>query len=562
MVHMNHQRYFDALFTVCNELKFIVHQKFTFTKTHTELRGMLGELKLQFDRLGCPELLGVFTDNLGDKNFLESVFTFVGDSGGAAGGGSSRYPPLQLPEGTAVLVLDTYTGIQNAMLALLEFAGRHGSPLVVGVDCEWDTIDNPKWSNSDDPVVIKQGKVATLQIYRGDTKVATSHTHTRTHTHTHTHTRILTRTPTRHIRTLQTAYFVHLAKVSGGRLPPALRQFLASRDVLKVGKQIGGDAALLSKDWDLTLVNYLELGAYSRSLHPRVVDGRVGLKELVRIVCRKTMAKDSSTGRLSSKWSSSNFSLAESKAMRDYAVLDAYAGWLVYTAVTAVGGSPPVQLLNEQFMVGTQVTLRQAEGGTLVAVGELVSGNEVVVDGKTVRMGGDRFTLVRIGAAVQSALVPAASLELGNTIKYRLLQGDAEGAAFPTAGEALGQVIVWPKCDVCTYDSSASVREAQYQADQQDQQAECASVELVPGHDMDYDEEVGDVWQGKGVDLDGEDELDAERASRILKDMFHFMDKVSECVCMCVCGKPSTDPDYPLVVGPAETAHSPLVVLP
>jgi hypothetical protein len=119
---------------------------------------------------------------------------------------------------------------------------------------------------------------------------------------------------------IKQAWIIQLKKIS--KIPVALKTLLASDRFKFVGVNVGADVKALEKKYRTALeVNTLSLGVMARDRNV-VMDGRVGLKELSRVVLNENMSKDSNVW--CSEWPTATLESVEpfSTSQRLYAAFD------------------------------------------------------------------------------------------------------------------------------------------------------------------------------------------------------------------------------------------------
>jgi hypothetical protein len=201
---------------------------------------------------------------------------------------------LTLPSDVVVHNLRLHAAIEEAMEPIIE-AVNSDREIVVGLDAEWN------YTTRHGP-----GKLAVLQIAFKKT-----------------------------VLVLQ----LHCLK----KLPPSICQLISHPNILKVGRQVGGDIAKLCRDWwpqskeqMKTFKNsILELGSYCKNKKVKVsrngasvLSGRASLADLVAAVLQKSLRKDETIR--GSDWEMDKLS----ETQIEYAALDAWSSLEVYLAVS------------------------------------------------------------------------------------------------------------------------------------------------------------------------------------------------------------------------------------
>jgi len=363
----NGKRLFLAAYSLVNEHTEVMAVLLTLTKSLEELRDMLEGVQRRMVALGHPPLRVdlFFTDNpVAEASFLEGIFPGLdkgdeqrlpvgqdapegrggGDvhadppavgaappdaafTGGAsvatsptrAGGGQPttrggrgrRLRMLEFPPGHQLSYTKMMAETHSALDRFCRDLGLENGPVVIGMDAEWTVTAGPKGRTS--------SKLQLLQLSsRSETLV------------------------------------IHLSRLRS--VPHQLRSLLANPSVFKVGKNVGGDAAKLLRDYGVKTERYLELGrlASKRQLVP---SGSISLVALTRALLRRDLNKEESL-----RMSSWEHELSPEKVQ--YAALDAYAGLALYEKIQEMGSPIP---LPASLVSGTSVLLSDPSGTQRVA---------------------------------------------------------------------------------------------------------------------------------------------------------------------------------------------------
>ncbi|XP_030623721.1 Werner syndrome ATP-dependent helicase homolog [Chanos chanos] len=124
-------------------------------------------------------------------------------------------------------------------------------------------------------------------------------------------------------------FLFHVSSMSG--FPPGLRTFLEDETIKKVGVGIEGDMWKLLSDYEVKMKNAVELSDLANEKLKCVE--KWSLDGLVKHVLKQQLFKEKEVR--CSKWD--DFDLTEEQ--KRYAATDAYAGWLVYQKLEAMGSS-------------------------------------------------------------------------------------------------------------------------------------------------------------------------------------------------------------------------------
>ncbi len=155
---VNGERIFIALLTVTNEYGEIRVCNLVATKSHSQfklsLRGMAHSLELY----GHPPPMLFFTDNMGDKAFLEASFPSLRE-GVVPVEKYGSLEPFVLPSDVRILPRAEEAAINAALSTIInELPVESPDPdLIVGFDCEWNVVIS-------DAGKVERGEIAIVQI--------------------------------------------------------------------------------------------------------------------------------------------------------------------------------------------------------------------------------------------------------------------------------------------------------------------------------------------------------------------------------------------------------------
>ncbi|KAL1495589.1 hypothetical protein AB1Y20_016950 [Prymnesium parvum] len=292
---------YKGLVTALNDLGECRLQYHVSSESHDQLEEPLRSMLRTMHSLGQEPPHVLFTDNIErDLAFLTKIFPWCQQSaedGGPAASGSheSEKSPLSyVVDPNSIKWLSSAENISAAveslrsMLGCLPFDER-----VIGLDAEWDvTVDRAGH-------VVKQHKLAILQIAA-------------------------------YVDGVLQVFICRLHDKK--KLPSSLHSFLQDPGFVFVGRQLGGDAAKLSRDFQGATrlkdnMKTLELGLYARQ-RDVVRRGSVGLDVLCARVLGKMLPKDERV-RCSSKWSAAQLD----EQQMAYAAADAAASLDIYRAL-------------------------------------------------------------------------------------------------------------------------------------------------------------------------------------------------------------------------------------
>jgi hypothetical protein len=305
-----------------------------------------------------PPTQAAYTDNpRADKSMLEECFPSLKSDlipAQCSRTYSHELETLTTPGDVVIRTVQLQDAIEEAMLPIFESVNNEQS-LVVGLDAEW------KYSTGRAP-----GKLAVLQVAFKRT-----------------------------ILVIQ----VHRLQ----RLPSCIRELILNPNILKVGRQIGGDIAKLCRDWMPQIYankeqmktikkSIVELGTFCKRNNVKVfrdgsfvLSGRASLADLVAAVLQKSLPKDETIR--GSDWELRQLSAKQIQ----YAALDAWASLEVYSVVSR-------SKANRTRAVGDQVSVLSMDHTTEIATGIF---NGYISNGRS-----KRSQLASI--SISEILVPAA----------------------------------------------------------------------------------------------------------------------------------------------------------
>ena len=289
---------FAALFTLVNELSQIRYQAFVPTKSLAHIRAGLEAMVKSLKDHGLAEPALGFTDNVaGDAaTFMQCIPSLAENVIPAQLDEFSDLPTLVLPSDVSIHLCSTEAEIQSACLSILEnLSDGDGSMIHIGFDMEWEFSVGHGASGSQ--------KTSLIQV------------------------------------ALQNAVYllrVHLLK----KLPNSLKTILNSMQVIKIGRNVGGDLGKLSRDFPDFVIpvqkkawkkGIVELGKLA-SAKNAVSHGNASLAVITAATLHQNLSKET---RLS-EWDAPTLSSDQIQ----YAALDAWVAlqiWDVLKAQNTVG---------------------------------------------------------------------------------------------------------------------------------------------------------------------------------------------------------------------------------
>jgi hypothetical protein len=304
---------FSATYIVLNEFSEIVTFGMLPSKGHEDFKPLLKNLAKRYEthRFPMPKLF--YTDDCcKDKHILmECIPSLALDYVPF-----SEFPLLKIPDATSILFSNCHQEISDICEAIIELI--EADPIVFGVDMEWN-VDISSGSRS---------KVSLVQIAKNDC-----------------------------------IYVFHLKGFSS--CPKGLRNFMQEKRILKVGRNIGGDASKFFADYGVSIESTVELGALAKK-HGAIKNGNISLSELCKTILKCSLDK---TERLSD-WNAATLSESSVK----YAARDAFASYMLYQTIM---GMPDLKqrLGSDSAVLGTPVAIHaSALSNEIIAFG-IISGN-------------------------------------------------------------------------------------------------------------------------------------------------------------------------------------------
>ena len=280
MMKLNGIVTFAALFTVVNEFEQIRWQAFVPTKALSHIKAGLEGMVTSLNEHGLPQPILGFTDNVASdySTFVECIPSLSRDVSPVQMTEYSDLPRLCLPADVSIHICATEAEIQNVCLSILEQVSDDQAVLYIGFDAEWEFTTGPGGNSQ---------KVALIQIALS-----------------------------------KSVYLLQVFTLKA--LPASLKIILGSRQIVKVGRNVGGDLAKIARDFSDfqlpakekgTFIGVIELGQLAVKKNA-VSDGRASLATIAAATLHGHLSKECQ----SSEWS--NPSLTDEQ--KEYAALDAH----------------------------------------------------------------------------------------------------------------------------------------------------------------------------------------------------------------------------------------------
>ncbi|KJA22277.1 hypothetical protein HYPSUDRAFT_202294 [Hypholoma sublateritium FD-334 SS-4] len=307
---VNGERVFTALLTVTNQNGQIRDFNLVATKSHSQFECALVKIRQSLLMYGHLQPYLFYTDNMGDKAFLESCFPSLRE-GVVPIEKHGNLEPFSIPEDVEVLVKDEASSINAALSTILDDIPIEESEpdIVVGFDAEWN-VTVGDWGNH------TRGEVSVIQIAYE-----------------------------------RRVYILQISRMLIERhLPEKLIMLLSNPRIRKAGRMVASDLKYLESSLDdpPPFLGALDLAVFARDHHV-VPNAKIGLADLCATVLQKQLAKNVSE-RVSSAWEERTLTPAQIR----YAACDAYAPLLIYEKLSTI---PAPSVLPEALVPGTPVLL-------------------------------------------------------------------------------------------------------------------------------------------------------------------------------------------------------------
>ncbi|CAK5267877.1 unnamed protein product, partial [Mycena citricolor] len=492
---VNGEQIFIALLTVTNELGEIRVCNLVATKSHTQFELALDRMRESLKRYGHDQPAIFYTDNMADKAFLERCFPSLCEDVVAVEK-YSQLECLELPRRENVYVMHAHDEINEAMRAILHELPEDSlsAELVLFVDSEWNV------ETSTQGYVTGRGSTAILQLGFRD-KI----------------------------------YILQIGRMlSGGRMPPALKQLFTNPRILKVGRAVHADLKYLQEACASTepFVGAVDLARLAKD---RLVisTAKVGLDDLCARVLGKRLNKNVAE-RVSTLWETETLS----EAQITYAALDVHACRCLYDVLSQI--SPPVPL-PKTAGIGTEVLLFSEDRTRVVAHGTIsaVSGKyqerititasqcivrvtEVVVPGALAKLGTKSVSLEELGDTPFEVIWRRNHLHLHSPIPMPVPLSSLQLTSHPTPHTSeKGKQTTLVSDDP---ESVPGTSLGQVLRDLESGSSDSAALPSQPFNSISYAVDLESQKQGEVI-LDAEiqwNEWRTEIRSRVLKDPFHI----------------------------------------
>lgn len=171
-MQVNGQRVFTGLLTVTNEYGEIRLCVLVATKAHSAFEYALILLRESLRLYGHQQPEIFYTDNMSDRNLLESAFPSL-RNGVTPVEKYSHLPPFSLPRNVTVNVYHTRSAIDAALSTIMDDIPSNESmkDLVIGFDVEWNV-------EMTDVGTFSRGEIAIAQIaYENRVYILQVHSH-------------------------------------------------------------------------------------------------------------------------------------------------------------------------------------------------------------------------------------------------------------------------------------------------------------------------------------------------------------------------------------------------
>ncbi|KAJ7220545.1 hypothetical protein GGX14DRAFT_559337 [Mycena pura] len=362
---------FTALLTVTNEKGQIVVCIFVATKAHSQFDEALHRLAHDLVVYGHSPPEVFYTDNMVDKAMLEKIFPSLLEAVVPV----DKYSHLSpFPTPAFVLnpkVLDCETDINNTMQAILEDVPEDGH-IVVGFDSEWnvDMTQYGRFGSHSPPAVVQiayKDSVFILQV--GE-------------------------------------------MLSRGVLPVQLVNFLRHAQVIKAGRQVGGDLGRLATACNRQPGDFrggLDLAVFAKERF-LIKKATVSLADLIALLLHQCLPKPAAE-RISTAWSDKELS----QAQLEYAARDAYASLILYHEINKTP-LPSHAISSEESLTPNTPILLLTDDNKKPAARGFVSHNATLATFK-----GVKITKTRTVLTICEVLIPAAIIGINKDENRRKL---------------------------------------------------------------------------------------------------------------------------------------------
>jgi hypothetical protein len=249
---------FSALFTIVNEFEQIRFQAFVPTKSLSHIRSGLEAMVKSLGDHGLPQPVLGFTDNVASDaaTFLQCIPSLGENITPVRLDEFGDLPMLSLPSDVTPLVCNTEAEIESACLEILGLLVDDNSKLHIGFDMEWE-FNTEGYS-------FGSQKTALIQIALS-----------------------------------KIVYLLQVYVLK--KLPSALQTILKSLQIMKIGRNVGGDLAKLSRDFpDFTYdpnthkKGVIELGCLASDKNV-VSLGKASLAEITAATLQQSLSKETRT---------------------------------------------------------------------------------------------------------------------------------------------------------------------------------------------------------------------------------------------------------------------------
>ena len=357
IIQVNGVAVFIGMLTVTNEKGEVRILALVATKSHSQFEIALKRMSESLRIYGHCQPRLFYTDDLKDKGFLERTLQSLLE-GVQPIEKFSNLPLLTLPAKWTITTRSSAAQIQQVLGTIQEDAANaNTTPLVVGLDVEWNVNMVPGHST--------QGKPAVVAIAY-QTQV----------------------------------YILPIAEfVNQGSLPFALKNFLLNPNILKVGRNIASDLKCLqhAANMDVSFSGFVDIAQVAKAQQVTKT-AAIGLADLSAIVLKHHMDKDQAI-RVSTQWEAKILS----EEQKEYVALDAYAHLAIYVKLKEV---PEVGELPESPLPGLLVSVYQEDGEKLIAYGQWSSANS------STKVQGINITKTRAAINITKVIVQGAILKL------------------------------------------------------------------------------------------------------------------------------------------------------
>jgi hypothetical protein len=145
---------YAGLFTVTNQLGEVRICDLVATKAHSQIEPHLHDCNDSLIRYGHLQPQAFYTDNMSDMDLLQTCFPSL-KQGVTPVEKYNYLESMALPDDTRILILDNATGIDNAILHIMNSAASSGDQILFGLDLEYNIDQAPHRTTRGLPMLLQ-----------------------------------------------------------------------------------------------------------------------------------------------------------------------------------------------------------------------------------------------------------------------------------------------------------------------------------------------------------------------------------------------------------------------